>query len=76
MLKIFDVRVRGSGLGLRGGGEKGHAGMEPVVGEERGEGGSRMFGVVVAELRQWKEAGPIGLLIVAVDAKILLQDII
>ena len=73
-LKIFHVRDRGWGLGLRGGGEKGHAGMEPVVSEERGEGGSRMFGIVVAELRQWKEAGPIGLLIVAVDAKILLQD--
>ena len=43
LLKVFDVRVRGWGLGLRGGGEKGHAGMEPVVGEEWGEGGSRMF---------------------------------
>ena len=33
-----------------------------------------MFGVVVAELGQWEEAGPVGLLKVAVDPKILLQD--
>ena len=33
-----------------------------------------MFGVVVAELGQWEEAGPVGLLIVVVDPKILLQD--
>ena len=60
LLNIFHVRVRGWGLGLRGGGEKGHVGMEPVVGEERGEGGCRMFGIVVAELRQWKEEGRVG----------------
>ena len=48
--------------------------METVVGEERGEGGSRMSGVVVAEFRQGEEAGPVGLLIVAVDAEVLFQD--
>ena len=38
--------------------------MEPVVGKERGQGGSRMFGVVVAELCQGEEAGPVCLLVV------------
>ena len=40
--------------------------MEPIVGEERGQGGSRVFGVVVGGLCQREEAGPVGLLIVAV----------
>ena len=42
--------------------------MEPIVGEERGQGGSRVFGVVVVELCQREEAGQVGLLIVAIDA--------
>ena len=48
--------------------------MEPVVGEEWGQGGSRMFRVVVAKLRQGEEAGPICLLIVALDAQVLFKD--
>ena len=48
--------------------------METVVGEEGGEGGSRVFGIIVAKLRQRKEAGPVGLLVVAVDTKILFED--
>ena len=48
--------------------------MEPVVGEVRGEGGGRELGFVVVELRHGKEAGPVGLLVVAVDPKILLYD--
>ena len=48
--------------------------MEPVVVEEWGQGGSRMFGVVVAELRQGEEAGLVGLLIVAVDSQVLFKD--
>ena len=48
--------------------------METVGGEERGGGGSRMFGVVVVELRQGKEAGLVCLLIVAVDSQVLLKD--
>ena len=48
--------------------------MEPVVGKERGQGGSRIFGVVVGELRQGEEAGPVCLLIVAVDSQVLFKD--
>ena len=74
LLEILDVGIRGWGLGIEGGGEQGHTGMETVVGEERGESGSGVFGIVVAELRQREEAGPVGLLVVTVDPKILLQD--
>ena len=48
--------------------------MKPVVGEERGQGGSRMFGVVVVELHQGEKAGPVGLLIVAIDSQVLFKD--
>ena len=48
--------------------------MEPYIGEERGQGGSRMFGVVVAELCQGEEAGLVCLLIVAVDSQVLFKD--
>ena len=46
--------------------------MESVIGEKWGKYCSRMFGIIVAELGQWEEAGPVGLLVV-VDSKILLQ---
>ena len=46
--------------------------MEAIVGEERGQGRGRMSRVVVAEFCHVDEAGPIFLLIVAVDAKVLL----
>ena len=48
--ELFDIRIRGWGARVRRDGKKGHVGMEPVVGEWR-EGGSRVFGIVVAELR-------------------------
>ena len=48
--------------------------MEPVVGEERGQGCSRMFVVVVAELYQGEEAGLVCLLVVAVDPQVLFKD--
>ena len=48
--------------------------MEAIVGKKRGEGGSKVFGIVVVELRQGKDAGLVGLLVVAVDSQVLLQD--
>ena len=33
-----------------------------------------MFGVVVGEFRHWEEAGPVGLLVIAVDSQVLLED--
>lgn len=74
LLELLDVGVRGWGWRIGRCGKEGHAGMETVVGEEGGEGGSGVLGIVVAEFRQGKEAGPVGLLIVAVDAEVLLQD--
>ena len=50
LLQLVNIGIRGWGFGVEIGWEQGHAGVEPVVGEERGQGGSRMFGVVVAEL--------------------------
>ena len=47
--------------------------MKPVVGKKRGQGCGRMLGVVVRELCQGEEAGLVGLLVVAIDAKVLLQ---
>ena len=52
--------------------EQGHAGMEAIVGEERGQGCGRMSRVVVAEFCHVEEACPICLLIVALDPKVLL----
>ena len=57
----------------RGWGKQGHAGMEPVVREKRGQGCGRMLRVVVGEFCQREEAGPVGRLIVAVHAEVLLQ---
>ena len=68
LLELVDIGIRGWGSGVWIGWEQGRAGVEPVVGEERGQGGSRVFGVFVAELRRGEEAGLVGLLIVAVDA--------
>ena len=33
-----------------------------------------MFGVVVGEFRHGEEAGPVGLLVIAVDSQVLLED--
>ena len=68
LLQPVDIGIRGWSFGIGIGWEQVHAGLEPVVGEERGQGGSRMFRVVVSELRQGEEAGSIGLLIVVVDS--------
>ena len=48
--------------------------MESVIGEEGGKCRGRVFRIIVAEFGQWEETYPIGLLIVAVDSKVLLQD--
>ena len=68
LLQLVDIGIRGWGPGVGVSWEQGHAGVEPIVGEERGQGGSRVFGVVVVELRQREEASLVDLLIVAVDA--------
>ena len=47
--------------------------MKAIVGKKRGKGRGRMFGVVVAEFCQWEEAGPVGLLVVCIDAEVLFQ---
>ena len=47
--------------------------MKPVVRVEQGQRCSRVFGVVVEKLGHGQEAGPVGLLEVAIHAKILLQ---
>ena len=47
--------------------------MEVIVGKKRGKVSARMFGVVVAEFCQWEEAGPVGLLVVYIDAEVLFQ---
>ena len=60
-MEILDVGIRGWGYGVRRGGEEGRAEMEAIVGQKRGEGGSRVLGIVVAEFRQGKEAGSVGL---------------
>ena len=47
--------------------------MVLTVGEERGKGGGRVFRVVIVELGHGQEASPIGMLVVAINAKVLLQ---
>ena len=74
MLQLVDIGIRGWSFGIGISWEQGHAGMEPVGGEEWGQGGSRMFGVVVAKLRQGEEARPASLLIVVLDSQILFKD--
>ena len=73
LLKPLYVGVGCWGGGIGEGWEQGHAGMEAIVGEERGQGSGRMLRVVVAEFCHVDEACPIGLLIVVVDPKVLLQ---
>ena len=73
LAELLHVRVRGWGLGVWGWGKQGHFGMEPVVCVERGQRCSRVSGVVVGKLGHGQEAGPVGLLVVAIHAKILLQ---
>ena len=74
LLELYNVRVRGRCRSLIGCRKEGHARMETVIGEEGGKCRGRVFRIIVAEFSQWEEAGPVGLLIVAVDSKILLQD--
>ena len=74
LLQLFYIGIRGWGPGVGIGWEEGHTRVEPIVGEERGQGGSRMFGVVVAELCQGEEAGQVCWLVVAVDSQVLVKD--
>ena len=71
--KPLHVRIGGRGARTWGWGKQGHAGMEPVVREERGQRYGRMLGIVVREFCLGEEAGPVGLLVVAEHAKVLLQ---
>ena len=73
LLNPLYVRVGCWGGGIGGGGEQGHAGMEPIIGEERGQSSGRMSRIVVAQFCHVDEACPIYLLVVAVDPKVLLQ---
>ena len=75
LAELLHVRVRGWGLGIWGWGKQGHVRMEPVIRVERGQRCGRVFGVVVGKLGHGQEAGPVGLLIVAIHAKILLQEV-
>ena len=68
--KLRHVGIGCWGSGMGGWREEGHAEMEAIVGEEWGESGSRVFGVVIGEFRHGEEAGLVGLLVVAVDAKV------
>ena len=47
--------------------------MKAIIGKKRGKGSGRMLGVVVGEFCQWEEAGPVGLLVVCIDAEVLFQ---
>ena len=73
LLKPLYVGVGCWGDEIGGGGEQGHAGMEPIIGEERGQSSGRMARIVVAEFCHVDEACPICLLVVAVDSKVLLE---
>ena len=46
------------------------------VGEERRNSGSSVWSIIVSELCQWKQAGPIILLIVAVHLEVLFEGLI
>ena len=47
--------------------------MVAIVGKKGSKGCGRIFGVVIAEFGQREEAGPAGLLVVAVHSEVLLQ---
>ena len=48
--------------------------MEAVIGEERGEGGSRVTRIVVRKFCQGKKICPICLLIVAINSQVLFEN--
>ena len=50
--------------------------MEALGGEEGGDASRVVRGVVVGELGERKEFGPVRLLVVAVDAKILFESLV
>ena len=50
--------------------------MESFVGEEGGDSGGRMFGVVVGKFRHWKVLSPIGLIVVDVESKVRFEDLV
>ena len=45
--------------------------MITLVGKEGCDAGSGTWSIVISELSKWKEFGPIVLLVVAVDSKVL-----
>ena len=47
--------------------------MKAIIGKKRGKCSGRMLGVVVVEFCQWEKAGPVGLLVVCIDAEVLFQ---
>ena len=49
--------------------------MIPLVGIERGNGGSRTRSIVVSKLRKREQCEPVVLLIVAVDPDVLFQGL-
>jgi len=51
-------------------------GVVTLIGEEWGYSSSSARGVIVCEFGEWKEFGPIVLLIVAIDADILFKGLI
>ena len=66
--KLLDVRICSKGAGGWGRGKEGRARMEAIIGNERGNSGGRMPGIVIREFCQREEAGPVGLLVVCIDA--------
>ena len=71
--KALNIRISCWGRGIRGGWEQRHPRVEPVVGEKRAQSGGRMLRIVIAEFCHGEEAGPVGLLVVAIDAQVLFQ---
>ena len=53
-----------------------YRGVVPFVGEEGGCTGRRLWGVIVRELRQGEEVGPIVLLVIDVHPEVLFEDLI
>ena len=74
LLEPLYVGIGFWGRGVRRGWEQGHAGMETVVGEERGQRGGRMLGIVIAEFCHVEKASPVRLLVIAEDPKVLFQN--
>ena len=72
VVDIFDEVVGRTGGRIWGGGKQRHSRVVPIVGEERGEGGGGMLGVVISKLCHRQKSRPIRLLVVGVNAQVLL----